>query len=235
MSTLTIHERLATAAGRMPAIGKDKTNKAQQFAYRSIEAIVREARPLFYDLGIAVTPEVLNWSSEEVESKAGAKGYRVVVEMRYKLSCVGEESMDLFDRELVGSMMGEAIDYGDKATSKAGQMAWKYYLTDVLLVASGEEDADGESPKPAKPAKPAKPKKNPVQKLKEDLVKLHGEDPAADAWKVLFPGDSEETKAPSAEELTAKRTGEIKLAIASIVDGPAADEEESESAEDGAS
>ncbi len=221
-NTTTIHERLAIAAGKMPALGKDKKNTQQQFAYRSIEAIVREARPLFAELGIAVTPRVLNWSSETIEREGKHPGYRVTVEMEYKLSCAGDADTD--DRELVGSMMGEAIDYGDKATSKAGQMAWKYYLTDVLLVASGEDDSDAGSPTRPKTER----KKNPVQVLKEELIKVHGKGPAQDAWRVLFPGDSPETKAPKAEELVGKRVDEIRIAIASIVEGPTDVEKEEE-------
>ena len=205
-----IHKRLAEAAGRMPSLGKDERNTAQGFAYRSIEAIVAAAKPVLSELGISIVPRVVSHQTETIDRGTGKNpGYRVIVEVEYLVGCNAEEDGSGEHYELVGSMMGEAIDYGDKATSKAVQMAFKYFLTDLLLVAS--DDNDESSAAPAAPAKKRKP--GPVAQLKIDLVKIHGKDPAAAAWKILFADGP-----PKAEELVAKRVEEIKLAIAGIVE-----------------
>ncbi len=133
-----IYAALAAAAGEIGAIPKDKQNTAQNFAYRSIESIVAAAKTVFEKYGISVVPsghEVI--SSEQVESSHGSRGYRVVVSGRWRVGQIDGSYID-------ASMLGESIDYGDKATSKAVQMAYKYLLTQMLGI--GSEDPDGESP-----------------------------------------------------------------------------------------
>lgn len=133
-----IHELLAAAAGRVGAIGKTEKNKEQGFMFRSIDAIVSAAKPVFYDLGIAVTPRLVSMFHEPVQSSRGTKGWRCVVEMEFTFTAPDGSSR-------TASMPGEAIDYGDKSTTKAAQMAFKYCLTDVLLVSSGDTESDAET------------------------------------------------------------------------------------------
>ncbi len=133
-----IYTALAAAAGEIGAIPKDKQNTAQGFAYRSIESIVAAAKVVFERYGISVVPnghEVI--SSEEVTSGSGSRGFRVMVSGRWRVGQIDGSYID-------ASMLGESIDYGDKATSKAVQMAYKYLLTQMLGI--GSEDPDGESP-----------------------------------------------------------------------------------------
>lgn len=133
-----IYTALAAAAGEIGAIPKDQTNTAQGFAYRSIESIIGAAKPLFEKYGISVVPnghEVI--SSEEVTSGSGSRGFRVVVSAHWRVGHIDGSFIE-------AAMVGEAIDYGDKATSKAVQMAYKYLLTQMLGI--GSEDPDGESP-----------------------------------------------------------------------------------------
>lgn len=152
MSDKNIYALLAEAAGRIGAIAKTEENREQHFKFRSIEAITAAAKPVFAELGIGVVPRTISIESEAVTAKSGARGWRVVVEMGYTLGAPDGSTTE-------ASMFGEAIDYGDKATSKAAQMAYKYMLTEVLLV--GGEDADavtpeavGSVPEPAKPPSP---------------------------------------------------------------------------------
>lgn len=130
---------LAQAAGQVGAIGKTEKNKEQGFMFRSIDAIVSAAKPVFADLGIAVTPRLVSMFHEPVQSSRGTKGWRCVVEMEFTFTGPDGSAR-------IASMPGEAIDYGDKSTTKAAQMAFKYCLTDVLLVSSGDAEADAESP-----------------------------------------------------------------------------------------
>lgn len=135
---IKIYEALAAAAGEIGAIPKDQTNTAQGFAYRSIESIIGAAKPIFAKHEISIVPnghEII--SSEEVKSGGGSRGFRVVVRAGWR---VGHSDGSYID----ASMVGEAIDYGDKATSKAVQMSYKYLLTQMLGI--GSEDPDGESP-----------------------------------------------------------------------------------------
>jgi hypothetical protein len=135
-----IHAALAEAAGRIGALAKTEKNKEQGFMFRSIEAILAHSKPVFTDLGISVTPRTLEKEYQEVTAKSGARGWRCTLTMEYTFSLGSDGS------ERVTSMPGEAIDYGDKSTSKAAQMAYKYALTQVLQIGSADADPDGESP-----------------------------------------------------------------------------------------
>jgi hypothetical protein len=129
---------LAAAAGKIGAIGKTEKNKEQHFMFRSIDAIVAAVKPVFADLGIAVLPNLVSVDYQDVQSAKGTRGWRCMVVMRYRF-LAGDGSFEDV------SMPGEAIDYGDKSTTKAAQMAFKYALTQVLQISSGDTEADAES------------------------------------------------------------------------------------------
>ncbi len=133
-----IYGALAEAAGAMKAIAKDQENTQQHFRFRSIETIVAHAKPILADLEISVTPAgFVVISQEEVKAASGTKGFRVVVNGHWKVAHTDGSYIE-------AGMLGEAVDYGDKATSKAVQMAYKYMLTQMLGI--GSEDADSSSP-----------------------------------------------------------------------------------------
>lgn len=135
-----IHGKLAKIAAAIGPINKDELNKEQNFKFRSIEQITDRARPLLADAEISVAPKVLTIEHTEVTSRNNTRGFRCVVTMQYTFTAASDDSA------LVVEMPGEAIDYGDKSTSKACQMAYKYALTQALMIGSGEADPDGQSP-----------------------------------------------------------------------------------------
>lgn len=131
-----IHQKLAQIAGEIGPINKDEVNKDQSFRYRSIEAITEKARALFAKAGISTAPTLISVEHSEVTSQKGNRGFRCIAVMGYTFTAAEDDS------SIEVSMAGEAIDYGDKATSKAVQMAFKYALTQALLIGSGESDGD---------------------------------------------------------------------------------------------
>lgn len=128
-----IHSKLAKIAGEIGPINKDERNREQGFNFRSIEQITAAARPLFAAEGVSVAPQVIKLEHSEVTAKSGARGFRAIVHMAYIFTAGSDGSF------LETSMVGEAVDYGDKSTSKAVQMAYKYALTQVLQVGSGDD------------------------------------------------------------------------------------------------
>lgn len=134
-----IHGALASAAGQIGALAKTEKNKEQGFMFRSIDAILAASKPVFAELGISVTPRVIEKDYQEITAKSGARGWRCTVTMAYQFALAEDGST------VHCSMAGEAIDYGDKATTKAEQMAYKYVLTQVLGIGSTEADPDSES------------------------------------------------------------------------------------------
>ncbi len=158
-----IYAAIATAAGEMKAIEKDQQNTGQGFKFRSIETIVGHAKPILAKHEISITPngfEVI--SSEEVKSSSGSRGYRVVVYGGWQ---IGHSDGSFIE----AAMLGEAIDYGDKATSKAVQMAYKYLLTQMLGI--GSEDPDSESPDAGEVVSPAGEMEQRTNAVKAALLK----------------------------------------------------------------
>ncbi len=173
-----IYGALAAAAGEIGIVPKDRENTAQGFAYRSIETIVGKVRPVLAKHEISIVPsqhEVI--SSEEVTAGSGSKGYRVVVKAGWRISHSDGSYID-------ASMLGEAIDYGDKATSKAIQMSYKYLLTQMLGI--GSEDPDGDSPDAGASVSTEDQLKQRTNALKAGLYKEAEND--ADAAASLWDG-----------------------------------------------
>ena len=217
--TTGIYSRLSAAAKEIGPIDKDSRNEAQSFNFRSIEAITGRVRSVFAEYGIGIVPRKI--VSIESTPVSNGRAYRTVVIVQYSVGCdilVDVESGRVYRDELVIEMAGEAVDYGDKSTSKATQMAYKYALTEALVI--GAEDADAHSPEIEAP----RPPRNPVNELKRWLADEHGRDLAARAWGILF-----EDGEPDPEDLTEDRATDIRLAIESIVgDLEAAKTEEQE-------
>lgn len=204
---MNVHEALATAAGRIGGLDKTEENRQQGFKFRSIEAITAAVRPVFAELGLSIVPEVLSVDYTEVHSKGGTTGWRCVATVAYTVT--HKEGSE----QVRAVMVGEAVDYGDKATSKAIQMAYKYALTQLLVIGSGD-DHDATTPEAVTATtRPSRRSKNPVDMLKVELVDLWGKDYAASAWHTLFPkGDP-----PPSEIASSKVADHVRAEVARIV------------------
>lgn len=138
-SKISVGAAIARVAAAVGAINKDETNKEQGFKFRSIEAITDKVRPLLALHGVVIVPNVVAFEYSEQISRSGAKGIRCVARMSYEV--IGPDG-----GSVIGGMLGEAVDYGDKSTSKAVQMAFKYFLTELLTIGSGDAEADLHTP-----------------------------------------------------------------------------------------
>lgn len=167
-----IHTKLAAVAGAIGPINKDEYNKDQGFAYRSIEQITERVRPLLAGQGVSVAPKMLTLDHAEVVSKHGTRGWRTVVVMQYTFGAGTDDST------VEVSMPGEAVDYGDKSTSKAVQMAYKYALIQALQIGSGG-DPDGQTVEVADVVRPQTPSQAPAAPAAVP-------DATDDEWKELY-------------------------------------------------
>lgn len=175
-----IYAALVKVAGSMPAIPKDQENREQGFQFRSIGAIVAAAKPLLHEHAVVIVPAGYDVISSDRAGKQD-RAYRVQVRGRWILA-----HMD--GSYIVASQVGEAIDYGDKATSKAVQMAFKYMLTQLLGVAS--EDPDGTSVDLADDVSPSEIAKRRVNALKASMLEAADgdSDAAKSTWEGLLDG-----------------------------------------------
>jgi hypothetical protein len=178
----------------MSAIEKDQKNTGQGFMFRSIDQIIGHAKPILSELGITIVPSATAVAYEEVTSSNNSRGWRCTCTITY---LIGHKS----GGSMFAEMIGEAIDYGDKSTTKAAQMAFKYLLTQVLQV--GSEDPDAESPEavaeaeaPAPDLTTAEKREQATNALKVEALKLAGGDKdqaikwwadALEAWNLFEP------------------------------------------------
>ena len=181
-----LFEALAEAAGKMSAIEKDQENTGQGFMFRSIDQIIGHAKPILSELGITIIPSATVVAYEEVTSSNDNRGWRCTCTITY---LIGHKS----GGSLFAEMVGEAIDYGDKSTTKAAQMAYKYLLTQLLGI--GSEDPDAESPEVAAELSEDEKRERATNRLKAEAIELTKTKKAAaklfsdvlEAWNVTEP------------------------------------------------
>ena len=199
---MTLAEKLATAAGRMGEIPKDKENRQQGFSYRSIETIVAKANRAFADLGVAVLPSIEDGPHyEEVASKGGTRGWRCTLTMRYEFT-------DGVDSKFA-SMPSEAIDYGDKSTSKAAQMAYKYALVEVLMIGGTADDLDADAFSPEVATEPEGPSAGEWLATRVSMFSKWNEDQRREAYKQAMEEFGFETLGHDEAEKVFERMGEM--------------------------
>lgn len=196
---LGIYGRLALAAGRVGPIAKGERNRQQGFDFRSIEQITGKVRATFADLGVAIVPHrIVSLDTEPVTSSKGASGYRTTVIVEYLAGCDVFIDGDLRREEIVLSMAGEAIDYGDKSTSKAVQMAYKYALTEALSIGS-EQDPDGDTVEVSHDYRESPVVTDPIVELKKALAEKVGVPDAKRAWTAVYPTETNYPTLPDKE------------------------------------
>jgi hypothetical protein len=132
------------------AIGKNRTNKQQGFAFRGIDDVMNTLHPLFAKHKVFPTCEVSEVTRSERETKSGGTMFVVTLKAKYTLHA--EDGSNVCTEAA-----GEAMDSADKATNKALSSCYKYAMFQLLCIPTEAVDADAETPEPVRPAasKPA--------------------------------------------------------------------------------
>lgn len=172
---LNIYQKIAAITGEVGIIAKGGRNTEQNYSFIEYAAVAGRLRELFAKYYVVIVPNMAKTADqkrEEIVSQYGKKG--VVIMVDFKFDIVNADKPD--DRFSV-DWVGEAADFGDKATNKAATSALKYYLMRQFNISEkGEAEADAESPDrgqvdkgnqrqnyqpkqsaPAKPSLPARP------------------------------------------------------------------------------
>ena len=119
------------------SIAKDRQNKQQGFAFRGIDDVYNALHPILAKHGIFTTSEIVEERSEERSTKAGGLLLYRILRVRYTFWAADGSSVTT-------EVMGEGMDSGDKAASKALAIAHKYALLQAFAVPTGD-DPDAES------------------------------------------------------------------------------------------
>lgn len=141
--TRKVYNAIAKVAVDMAKYGiakKDK-NAAQGFSFRGIDAVLDALSPSLVNAGLIILPRVLKQVRTETTTAKGTVQFGAIVTVAFDLIAVedGSQATVVFD--------GEAKDSGDKATSKALSMAYKYMAFQTFCIpVSGLDDSDADSP-----------------------------------------------------------------------------------------
>lgn len=140
MSDVPVQVALAQAAAAVGAIPKDDMNQDQGFKYRGIERILAAVGPALHRAGVVVMPKVIDVHREEMLRGQNRNVWRLVsLTVEYTFTGPAGD-------QLHAVVVGEGLDNGDKAVSKAMTMAYKVALLQALQIADADTDADATSP-----------------------------------------------------------------------------------------
>jgi hypothetical protein len=127
---------------KINAIGKDRKNQQQGFAYRGIDDVMNELHSALSECGVFVVPEVL----EENRSTGKSSNNRDLFYTRLKIRFTFYAADGSYISAVV---IGEAMDSGDKASNKALSVGLKYAMLQVFCIPTEDEkDPDAQSPQP---------------------------------------------------------------------------------------
>jgi hypothetical protein len=130
-----------TAYVARTGIGKTKRNAAQGFAYRGVDDVMQAMASALPMCGLVMTPRVVGRTERAAASKSGGTIYSVILDVEWDLVSVIDGS------RCIVRVHGEAMDSGDKATTKALSAAYKYACVLAFSIPlEGIEDADAHSP-----------------------------------------------------------------------------------------
>ena len=136
---MKVHEAIAAVMGDVQAVAKRDRNTHQNFNFRGIDAVMNAVAPALRKHGVVVLPNVESWTFEPVEvgQKRSLMGHALV---HVTYTFVGPEG-----DHVTCSVLGEAMDSGDKAVPKAMSVALRTALLQALALPTDEPDPDSET------------------------------------------------------------------------------------------
>lgn len=175
---MNIYESIAAIQADVDFIGKDKQTTGQtSYKYRGVDQVLNTLHPLFAKHKVFAVPEVLEVLNREW--KTTKTGNSVVYQTaRVKYTFYAEDGSNVS-----ATVLGEAMDSGDKASNKCMSVAYKYACFQILSIPTEETTADPDDEtetfeKPSssaqKPADQAAQKKEPVPEITPDAVASAG-------------------------------------------------------------
>lgn len=156
---IQVYASIAEIQGEMSkeGIGKDNTNKQQGWKFRGIDDVYNAIAPKLSKHKLVIIPTVINRATTERKSKDGFALYSTSVRVAYDIV----SAIDGSRHTMV--MDGEAMDSGDKSTSKAVSIAYKYACFQLFCIPTeGDNDPDYTAHK-VEPSEDKKPASKPAQ------------------------------------------------------------------------
>ena len=187
-TTPAIYKAIIGVMAEINAIGKDRKNQQQGFAYRGIDDVMNELHAALTKNKVFVVPEVLNEDRSTGKTRSGGDLFYTRLKIRFTFYTDDGSSVSAV-------VIGEAMDSGDKASNKALSIGLKYAMLQVFCIPTEDEkDPDAQSPQPQ--AGSMKPAKTAPKKAAFDFTPKGGETTPAEKkelgeiFKATFPDGS---------------------------------------------
>ena len=173
---------LAGVMRSVEGVAKRDQNTQHGFSFRGIDAVLNAVGPALREHGVIVLPVLDRVEATTVEvGKNRTRMGHVAVEVTYTFVGPGGDSLSC-------RVPGEAMDSGDKATSKAMSVAFRTALIQALALPTDEPDPDSTTYQ-----RSDAPVDNRA-KAKRDLLALLGDredakTAASAIWAAIVPAD----------------------------------------------
>lgn len=133
-----IYEAINKIMAELNVIPKDKKNKEQGYAYRSIDSMYVSIHDLLVKHKVFLTKEILNSFREERETRSGGTLIYSALDIKFTYHSVEDGSF------ITDVVRGEGMDSGDKSSNKAMSAGYKYTFTQVFCIPTDEKGKDSE-------------------------------------------------------------------------------------------
>lgn len=138
-TALPIAQALAEVMKAVGGVAKKDKNTSQGFNFRGIDSVVNAVSPALQKYGVLVVPSVedYDYSTVEIGRNRTAMGH-VRVKVTYTFIGANGDSIK-------STVVAEAMDAGDKATTKAMSVAFRTALLQSLCLPTDDADPDASS------------------------------------------------------------------------------------------
>jgi hypothetical protein len=138
-TTLPIAQAMSAIMKEVGAIAKKDKNTSQGFNFRGIDSVVNAVSPALQKYGVIVVPSVedYEYATVEIGRNRTAMGH---VKVKVTYTFIGSSG-----DSIKATVVGEAMDSGDKATAKAMSVAFRTALLQALSLPTDEPDPDATS------------------------------------------------------------------------------------------
>lgn len=121
-------------------ISKGRKNEQQGYKFRGIDDVYNALAPILTEAGLCILPKVTSRDVIERQTRNGGALFYVTVHVDFHLVSAKDASWHQI------SVVGEAMDSGDKATNKAMSAAYKYACMQAFCIPTeGDNDADSKT------------------------------------------------------------------------------------------
>jgi hypothetical protein len=142
MSIPRVYAAINAVAAELARLGipKARTNEQDGYAYRGIDDVYDRLGPLLSAHKLCILPRILDRNSSSHLGVRGELLQNVIVKAAFDVVCAEDGSAHIIES------FGEALDPGDKGTSKAMSAAYKHAILQAFCIpVSRSQDPDAQT------------------------------------------------------------------------------------------